>query len=151
MEETMLKLAALVCLLGVAGLIIVGGCTPEANRTWSESTDFSGFQVEDWSGPYAVSASLDEEFTSLNIYHTGSSLQGFDNFRRSWFGSISAATSSPAVNLETSDGPRGTEVFVGNAYIVVTLTGSFKAMGGTHWASPRTGTIEMLGLGIPDS
>ena len=145
----MLKLAALVGLLAVAGLIMVGGCTPEANRTWSESTDFSGLQVEDWSGPYVVSASLDEEFTSLNIYQTGSSLQGFDNFRRSWFGSISAST-SPAVNLETSDGPRGTEVFVGNAYIVTTLTGSFKGMGGTHWASPRTGTIEMVGLGIAD-
>ena len=55
----MLKLAALVCLLGVAGLIMVGGCTPEANKTWSESTDFSGNLNQDWSGWYEVWTNLD--------------------------------------------------------------------------------------------
>ncbi len=143
----MLRLAALVCVLGVAGLLIVGGCTPESDRTWSESTDFSDYQVSDWSGPYTVTASLDDEFTNMNIYQTGSSLQGFDNFRRSWFGSLSAST-TPGLNLETSDGPRGTEVIVGNFVLFETLAGTFKGAQGTHWASPRTGVIEMMGPAV---
>jgi hypothetical protein len=145
MEETMLRLAALVCVLGVAGLLIVGGCTPESNKTWSESTDFSGMFVTDWSGAYSVATNLDDKFTSMTIYQTGASLQGFDNFRRSWFGSMSG---NGGVNLETSDGPRGTEVIVGNASLLETLAGTFMYISGGHWASPRTGTIAMTGPAV---
>ena len=145
-EETMLKLVAVVCLLSVAGLVMVGGCTPEENKTWSESQDFGDYLVQDWSGPYSVTSNLDGRFTSITIYQSGTSLQGFDNMRRSWFGHLTASD-VPQVNLETSDGPSGTEVVVGTAGLIPTLIAGVYQMAitGEHWATPKTGVIDMLG------
>jgi len=152
----MLRLVISICLLGVAGLVIVGGCTPEADRTWSETADVTfllgGAEYDNITGTYTVTASLDKRFTSMTLYHTGSTLQGFDNMRRTWMGSISgwvgsdsqtAATGGGIINLETSDGPSGTEVIVGN----VALVGGSFGIVGQHWASPRTGTIQMVYMG----
>jgi len=142
----MLKVAISVCLLGVAWLVIIGGCTPEADKTWSESDDFSGWQNSDWSGWYSVWSSIDGRFTGITLYQTGSSLQGYDNMRRTWSGTITPGQTPPC-NLETSDGPSGTEVLAGNFELIPTLDPEWFYLGciGQHWASPKTGEFELLG------
>jgi len=135
----MLRLVISICLLGVAGLVIVGGCTPEADRTWSESTDFSTFVDPNISSVYAVTSTLDDRFTTMTLYQSGSTLQGFDNMRRTWHGSMNA---NAQVHLETSDGPDGREVIVGMHEIYM---GTNIAIHGQHYASPKTGYITMIG------
>ena len=49
--------------------------------------------------------------------------------------------------METSDGPGGTEVVVGNFELIPTLDPEWFYLGmiGQHYASPRTGLMEWLG------
>jgi hypothetical protein len=146
MEEKMLKLLPVVCLLGVAGLMMVGGCTPEENKTWSESQDFSGDLNSDWSGYYSVYSTIDAGFTGINIYQSGSSLQGFDNLRRSWFGHITPGA-APTCNMEAKDSSGGAEVLAGSFELIPTLDPLVFELGciGQHWTSSATGQFEMLG------
>lgn len=142
----MLKLVTLVCVVGVAGLLIVGGCTPEANKTWSESVDFSEQDefLQDMSGTYDVLNNLDERFTTISLYQTGASLQGFDNMRRSWNGTISGGGQ---VNLQTNDGPGGQAIMVGNTlfFVYPGETQKHKGIDAVFYFGDRSGWIQCIG------
>jgi hypothetical protein len=142
MEEKMLKLVPVICLLGAASLVLVCGCTPEANKTWSESQNFGDYLLGDWSGTYSVSSSLDASFASITIYQTGGSLQGFDNLKRTWAGTIVAAT-NPGINLETKDPDGSAEVLAGHFELVLLVAPDIYWMTGTgqHWTSSNSGTF----------
>jgi hypothetical protein len=146
MEEKMLKLLPVVCLLGVAGLMLVGGCTPEENKTWSEAADFSNDLNSDWSGYYAVYSTIDASFTGITIYQSGSSLQGYDNERRSWFGHLTPGV-APAMNMEAKDSSGVAHVLAGNFELIPTLDPLVFELGciGQHWSSTATGQFEMYG------
>jgi hypothetical protein len=146
MEENMLKLLPVICLLGAAGLALVGGCTPEENKTWSEAADFSVNLNEDWSGWYSVFDTIEAGFTGINLYQTGSSLQGYDNMRRSWFGHITPGQ-APPMNMEAKDSSGVAHVLAGNFELIPTLDPEWFYLGciGQHWSSTATGQFEMLG------
>ena len=142
----MSKLLPMICLLAVSAFLMSGGCTPEENQTWSEVADFSTSSYEDWSGWYEAGSSLDSDFVSITIYHTGSSIQGFDNMGRSWFGHI-VPGDGPAVNIETSDGPRGVQVLAGNFYLIPTMDPEIFILGcgGQHRTTSMSGQFALVG------
>jgi hypothetical protein len=97
----------------------------------------------------------------MTVFQTGNSLQGYDNYGRTWNGYITGATGPVVidenlqeqnttgggqVNMETSDG--GTEVITAWAGIYTDLTGSYKAFGGQHYTGGAGGGILMIGPGV---
>jgi hypothetical protein len=169
----MSRLLATICLLGMAAFFLSGGCTPEANKTWSETADFSELDVRfggNISGTYEVDQSLQSDFVLITLVETGSSVQGYDNMGRSWFGSLSGSvdptitvhddvptSSNPSggntMNLETSDDPRGRYVIIASMEIIVvmTLAGPECHTGfmGQFYTEQASGYIEGLGRVVP--
>jgi len=157
----MSKLLATICLLGIAALFMSGGCTPEANKTWSGNVNFDEMdeRIADMSGTYYVENDVDTSFTTLSLYQTGGSLQGYDNLRRSWNGSMSGGDpvivvptttqlSAGQINLQTSDGPQA--VLSGNAGIYTDMLGNeYKAFNGVIYFGGASGSFLAIGPGIP--
>jgi hypothetical protein len=128
----MSKLFALICLTGVAGLLLVGGCTPEAENTWSESLDFGGMdpRVNTVNGTYGIFNDIDSRFTAITLTQVGGTVQGHDNMRRSWRGTAygtvppgASATYGEFLNfqIQTNDGPEGQVVLAGTVYIYMMI------------------------------
>jgi len=165
----MSKLLIMLGLLSVAAFVIVGGCTPEANKTWSEGADsdaldllIAGVHVRDVSGTYAVSSDVDGRLSTLVLMQAGTSIQAYDNLRRSWFGYISGGagpmitetqgttintiptTGTGLINIETGDG--GSEVISGS---FGSLQGSI-AFNGLHYTPSATGYIIAVGPIVGD-
>jgi hypothetical protein len=160
MEEKMSKLVTLICLLGVAGLLMVGGCTPESENTWSESLDFSALdpRLNTVSGTYWISC-FDDRFTTLTLFQTGNTVQGHDNMRRTWRGTAYGvlppdATSSYGGGLgfeiQTNDGPEGQVVLAGHGKIVMDITMTcYRCLEGVMYQGDLSGSFDSLGPVVP--
>lgn len=163
----MSKLLSTICLLAVSAFLLSGGCTPEANKTWSENADlaweYGDMVIYDWSGPYMfLYDDAGGGMDSMTLFQTGTSMQGFDNLGRTWNGYITGST-GPVVfdadfneenttgggqmNIETGDG--GSEVLTGWVGVYTDeLGGTFKACGGQHYTPSAGGAFLMVGPGI---
>ncbi len=130
----MFKLLAMICLTGAAGLLLVGGCTPESEDSWSEDVSFADVddRLDDMTGTYAVqSITIDDRFTHLTIFQTGGTLQGYDNMKRSWRGTIEGTAPSgaggwavPRLQMQTNDGPEGQTILVGTGEVFMDMFGN---------------------------
>ena len=156
----MFRLLAAICLTGVAGLLLVGGCTPESENSWSENLDFGDIdpRLADMSGTYSMSTNIDDRFTSLTIYQTSGSLQGYDNMRRSWRGSIAGSqppgaggfAAWPQLQLQTNDGPEGQVILTGTGNIFVDMFGNcYQGIEGSIYSGEMSGTFSGWGPVIP--
>ncbi len=161
----MLKALTVVCLLGLAGLV-VSGCSPESQDAWSSDLDFSDLDPrlgDEMDGSYDVWNTLDDRFTSLTLYQTGGTFQGYDNMRRSWSGTISGqhsssdGTYSGQVNLQTNDGGQQA-IIVGNTVIILDYRigpeGELieicrKGIAGIFYYGDSSGQIQLLGWIVP--
>lgn len=158
----MSKLVILICLLGVVGLLMVGGCTPESENTWSESLDFSHLdpRTNTVNGTYYISTDVDDRFTVLTLFQTGSTVQGHDNVRRSWRGTAYGVMSPEATSsyggalgfeIQTNDGPEGQVVMAGTAYIYqnpITLV-CYRCLEGVIYKGELSGTFDSTGPSVP--
>jgi hypothetical protein len=161
MEETMSKLLIWICLLGATGLIMVGGCTPESDDTWSESLDFGGMdpRVNTVNGTYIMYNDVDERFTTLTLWMTGSTVQGSDNMRRNWrgtaFGDVPPGATETyseflGFQIQTNDGPEGQVVLAGTVYIYVDIFGNcYRCIHGVMYSGDASGSFDSLGPSIP--
>ena len=155
MEETMFKLLVAICLTGAAGLLLIGGCTPESENTWSEDVSFADVDIrfDDMTSTYTVSTNIDDRFTSLTLFQTGGTLQGSDNMRRSWRGTIegtlpsgAAGGSMPRLQIQTSDGPEGQVIIVGNGQIFIDMFGHcYRGINGQLYSGDKSGSIQLWG------
>jgi hypothetical protein len=137
-----------------------GGCTPEANKTFSDvNFDEMDLRLADMSGTYFVENDVDTSFTTISLYQTGGSLQGYDNLRRTWNGSMSggdpvvvipttAQLNAGQINLQTSDGPQA--ILAGNAGFYTDLVGNkYKAFTGVYYVGGASGSFIAIGPGVP--
>ena len=157
----MSKLLIWICLLGAAGLVMVGGCTPSVEDSWSENLDFGGMdpRVNTVNGTYLIFNDLDERFTVLTLFMTGGTVQGHDNMRRSWrgtaYGDIPPGASSTyseflGFQIQTNDGPEGQVVLAGTVYIYV-IPGPicFRCLHGVMYQGDLSGVFDSLGPEVP--
>ncbi len=154
----MYRLLAAICLTGVAGLFLVGGCTPESENTWSENLSFANVdpRMADMTGTYDITNQIDDRFITLTVFQTGGTLQGYDNMRRTWRGTIDGSSPSgnssyvhPRLQLETSDGPEGQVVIVANGQIFVDLTGTcYIGIDGHFYSGEKSGWIQGTGPAV---
>jgi hypothetical protein len=163
----MSKLLTTICLLAASAFLMSGGCTPEANKTWSENADlaweYGSMIIYDWSGPYQfLYDHVDNGISTMTLFQTGTSMQGYDNYGRTWNGYITGKTGPTVlnadlqqenttgggqVNIETGDG--GSEVLTGWVGVYTNPDGGTqKAVGGQHYTSGASGSFMMAGPGI---
>jgi hypothetical protein len=158
-----------ICLLAASAFLMIGGCTPEANKTWSENADlawdYGAMTIYDWSGTYGFMYDDAGRLDSMALFQTGTSLQGYDNQGRTWNGYITGSTgpvetvttdSVPEtinttgggqIHLETGDA--SSEVLTGNVGIYTDLLGGqYKAVNGEHITSGGSGYFLMVGPGV---
>lgn len=165
----MSKLLVTICLLGIAASLMIGGCTPDDGKTWSESADFSELDVRfggNISGSYEVDQAVEDNFVIITLIQTGSTIQGYDNMGRSWLGTLSGSADPMTVtgeddefpttinqsggntlNLQTGTGTKTTIVAAMEIFAVETLSGvvHYTGFAGMIYKGERTGYIEALG------
>ncbi len=158
----MLKVLTVVCLLGLAGLAVSGGCTPAAKDAWSSDLDFSDMDPrlgEEMDGYYDVFNNLDGRFYGLTLYQTGGTFQGYDNMGRSWSGTISGqhsgsdGTYSGQVNLQTNDGGQQA-IIMANTVVIVIVDAEgneicYKGIVGVFYYGDSSGQISLVGWVVP--
>jgi len=153
----MSKLITAVCLFSLVGFVLTG-CTPESEESWSGNLDFSDLdpRIGSVSGTYEISNNIDDRFTTLTILQTGGTLQGYDNMRRSWSGTITGQsdsltdqTHSGQINLQTSDGPTGQAVIVGKMVVFVVTVGDeevcYAGFDAVFYSGDKSGWIQGMG------
>jgi len=118
----MVRLISILCTLTVAALVMIGGCLPMDENTWSESPDFGGLDefLQDMSATYDVTNNLDGGFTVLTLNQAGATFSGRDNKGRAWHGKMSGGSGGGGtgqISLETNDD--GGAFIVGNVVFFV--------------------------------